>query len=62
MTSMAALFALSWMFPVQEWVQAFSAWIGGLGAWGVLIYAAAYAGALVVLLPGGPGTEGARGV
>ncbi len=59
MTSMAALFALSWVFPVQDWVQAFSAWIGGLGAWGVLIYAAAYAGALVVLLPAAPFTIGA---
>lgn len=59
MTSMAALFALSWLFPVQDWVQAFSAWIGGLGAWGVLIYVAAYAGALVVLLPAAPFTIGA---
>ncbi len=59
MTSMAALFALSWLFPVQEWVQAYSAWIGSLGAWGVLIYAAAYAGALVVLLPAAPFTIGA---
>lgn len=59
MTSMAALFALSWLFPVQAWVQALSAWIGGLGAWGVLIYGAAYAGALVVLLPAAPFTIGA---
>ena len=59
MTSMAALFALSWLFPVQEWVQAYSTWIGSLGAWGVLIYAAAYAGALVVLLPAAPFTIGA---
>jgi len=59
MTSTAALFALSWLFPVQDWVQAFSAWIGGLGVWGVLIYAAAYAGALVVLLPAAPFTIGA---
>ena len=59
MTSMAALFALSWLFPVQAWVQALSAWIGGLGVWGVLIYGAAYAGALVVLLPAAPFTVGA---
>lgn len=59
MASMTALFALSWLFPVQAWVQALSAWIGGLGAWGVLIYAAAYAGALVVLLPAAPFTVGA---
>ena len=55
MTSTAALFALSWLFPVQAWVQALSAWIEGLGAWGVLIYATAYAGALVVLLGIAPG-------
>ena len=59
MTSMAALFALSWLFPVQAWVQAFSAWIGDLGAWGALIYAVAYSGALVVLLPAAPFTVGA---
>lgn len=59
MTSLAALLALSWLFPVQAWVQAFAAWIGGMGAWGVLIYGAAYAGALVVLLPAAPFTIGA---
>ncbi len=59
MTSMAALFALSWLLPVQDWVQALSAWIGGLGPWGVLIYGAAYAGAMVVLLPAAPFTVGA---
>ncbi len=56
---MAVLFALSWLFPVQAWVQAFSAWIGGLGVWGALIYAVTYAGALVVLLPAAPFTVGA---
>ena len=59
MTSMAALFALSWLFPVQAWVQALTGWIEGLGAWGVLIYCVAYAGALVVLLPATPFTVGA---
>lgn len=59
MTSLAALLALSWLFPVQAWVQGFAGWIGGLGAWGVLIYGAAYAGALVVLLPAAPFTIGA---
>lgn len=59
MTSTATLFALSWVFPVQDWVQGLTAWIGGLGAWGVLIYGAAYAGALVVLLPAAPFTIGA---
>lgn len=59
MTSTATLFALSWLFPVQDWVQGLTAWIGGLGAWGVLIYGAAYAGALVVLLPAAPFTIGA---
>ena len=59
MTSLAALLALSWLFPVQAWAQAFTAWIGGMGAWGVLIYGAAYASALVVLLPAAPFTIGA---
>jgi uncharacterized membrane protein YdjX (TVP38/TMEM64 family) len=59
MASMATLFALSWLFPVQAWVQALSVWIGGMGAWGVLIYGAAYAGALVMLLPAAPFTVGA---
>ncbi len=34
MASMAALFALSWLFPVEAWVQAFSAGIGGRDVWG----------------------------
>jgi len=59
MVSMAALFAASWLFPVQAWADGFTGWIGGLGAWGVLIYGAAYACALVVLLPAAPFTIGA---
>lgn len=53
------MLAAWWLLPVQAWTQGVAAWIGGLGAWGVLIYAAAYAGALVVLLPAAPFTIGA---
>ncbi len=59
MISLAAMLAAWWLLPVQAWTQEVVAWVGGLGAWGVLIYGAAYAGALVVLLPAAPFTVGA---
>ena len=59
MLSLAAMLAAWWLLPVQEWMQGFAGWIEGLGPWGVLIYGAAYAGALVVLAPAAPFTIGA---
>lgn len=45
--------------PVQDWIQAFVAWVGTLGLWGPVLYAAVYAVVLVVLAPGGPLSIGA---
>lgn len=56
---LAILIAAWLLLPVQAWVQAFSAWIAGLGAWGMLIYGAAYVAALVVMVPAAPFTIGA---
>lgn len=49
----AALGAAFVMLPVQAWVEAFAAWVGGLGTWGPVLYVLAYAAATVVLVPGG---------
>jgi len=56
---LAALLAAWFLLPVQAWMQQFSVWIAGLGAWGVLIYGAAYAAALVIMAPAAPFTVGA---
>ena len=56
---LAALLAAWFLLPVQAWMQAFSAWIEGLGAWGAVIYGAAYVAALVVMVPAAPFTIGA---
>jgi len=53
------LLAAWFLLPVQAWMQAFIAGIAGLGAWGVLVYGAAYAAALVVMAPAAPFTIGA---
>ena len=56
---LAAVLAAWFLLPVQAWMQAFSAWIEAQGAWGVLIYGAAYAAALVIMAPAAPFTLGA---
>lgn len=47
------------LLPVQAWIAAASSAIAGLGMWGPVAYAVAYALALVVLAPGGPLSIGA---
>ena len=56
---LAAVVAAWFLLPVQAWIAAFTAWIGGLGAWGPLLYGAAYALGTVVLAPGAPLSIGA---
>jgi len=56
---LAALLAAWFLLPVATWLQAFGVWIEGLGAWGALIYGAAYAAALVFMVPAAPFTIGA---
>jgi uncharacterized membrane protein YdjX (TVP38/TMEM64 family) len=42
----------AWYFlPVKDWVQSFSAWIQGLGAWGAVVFASVYVIAVVALAP-----------
>ena len=46
------LFA-SWFFlPVEEWMQTFNRWIQDLGAVGMVVFAAIYIIATVLLFPG----------
>jgi uncharacterized membrane protein YdjX (TVP38/TMEM64 family) len=46
----AAVLGVS-LLPIEQWVQAFRAWIQGLGAVGFLAFGAAYILAAVLLLP-----------
>jgi uncharacterized membrane protein YdjX (TVP38/TMEM64 family) len=47
-----ATFVTAWyVLPVKEWIAAFQAWIAGLGAWGVVAFAAVYIIAVVLLVP-----------
>ncbi len=47
----AALLAASRSLPFGDWLADFGAWIAGLGALGVALYAAAYVGVTVLMLP-----------
>ena len=50
----------AWYFlPVTDWVRTFNAWVGQLGAWGYVIFIAAYALAAVLFFPGSLMTIGA---
>ena len=50
----AAVFVAWLALPVKEWIESFSDWVEGLGFWGGVIYAAFYAIATVLLVPGAP--------
>ena len=57
-----ALLALgaAWYFlPVKDWVKAFNGWVEQRGAWGYVIFIAAYAVATVLFFPGSLLTIGA---
>jgi len=44
--------AIGWFaLPARQWVEAFDAWIGALGPWGVVLFALAYVVAVVLLAP-----------
>ena len=57
--ALAGLVAAWFLLPVHAWIDGFVGWIGGLGAWGPVLYALAYALVLVVMAPGGPLSIGA---
>ena len=43
---------VGWYFlPIKQWSEAFQSWIEGLGAWGYVIFAAAYIVGTVLLVP-----------
>lgn len=54
-----ALVVASRLLPVNEWLQGFNAWVGGLGPWGMVIFVGAYVVAAILLLPGSILTLGA---
>jgi uncharacterized membrane protein YdjX (TVP38/TMEM64 family) len=45
--------------PIAQWLSAFNEWVGGLGAWGVVIFIVVYVIATVLLVPGSALTVGA---
>jgi uncharacterized membrane protein YdjX (TVP38/TMEM64 family) len=57
--AISALFVAWFLFPLKEWIESFSDWVEGLGFWGGVIYAAFYAIATVLLVPGAPLTVAA---
>ena len=54
-----ALGAAWYFLPVKEWVKTFNGWVGQRGAWGHVIFIAAYAVATVFFFPGSLMTIGA---
>ena len=50
--AIAALVAGWFLLPIEEWSDAFQAWIKGLGPWGWLIFAVVYIVGTVLLVPG----------
>ncbi len=46
-----ALLAAGRLLPLADWLADFGAWIAGLGAVGLVLYAAAHAGVTVLMLP-----------
>ena len=58
----AALLALSAAvraLPIAQWLATFNEWVGGLGAWGIVIFIVFYVIATVLLVPGSALTVGA---
>lgn len=40
------------LLPLEEWMRSLSAWVKGLGVWGVVVFALIYALATVLFFPG----------
>jgi uncharacterized membrane protein YdjX (TVP38/TMEM64 family) len=47
------------LLPVAQWLEAFNAWVGHLGPWGIALFIVVYVLATVLLLPGSVLTVGA---
>ena len=57
--ALLGLFAAVRALPIDQWLTAFNEWVGGLGAWGVVIFIVVYVIATVLLVPGSVLTVGA---
>jgi uncharacterized membrane protein YdjX (TVP38/TMEM64 family) len=57
--ALLGLFAAVRALPIDQWLTAFNEWVGGLGAWGVVIFIVVYVIATVLLVPGSALTVGA---
>ncbi|MBA4149032.1 MAG: TVP38/TMEM64 family protein [Verrucomicrobia bacterium] len=57
-----ALIVAARYFGLQEWLKQVVEWIGGLGAWGVVLFIAVYVVATVLFIPGSVLTLGAGAV
>jgi uncharacterized membrane protein YdjX (TVP38/TMEM64 family) len=49
---LAGLVTLSWLLPVGEWIEAFTDWVAGRGATGVVLFGVGYVLGTVLLFPG----------
>ena len=50
--AVAALIVAARLLPLKEWLGAFQVWVRGMGAFGMLLYAAVYIVAAVLFVPG----------
>jgi uncharacterized membrane protein YdjX (TVP38/TMEM64 family) len=54
-----AVAAGAWLLPLADWAEALIGWLREAGPSGVLVFAAAYIGAILLMLPGSPLAIGA---
>ncbi len=57
--SLLGLFAAGRALPIEPWLRAFNEWVGGVGAWSIVIFIVVYVIATVLLVPGSALTVGA---
>jgi uncharacterized membrane protein YdjX (TVP38/TMEM64 family) len=50
---------LAWKLPAKQWIEAFIAWIRGLGTGGAVLYGLVYAAGAIAMVPGSALTAGA---
>lgn len=53
-TILVAITVAWFLLPVDEWVKQLKSWVGGLGAWGYVIFGLIYIAATIFLAPGAP--------
>src|ERR1041384_1778569 len=50
----AAILAGFWLLPTHAWIADFRAWVESYGLWGLVLIAAFYIPATVLMIPGSP--------